>query len=62
MHMATKPQTDSVTGERVRWEHELMDKYVPLIWTRGSWMLIPMERGGEVLERTEDRERLKGCS
>ena len=44
MHMATKPQTDSVTRKRVRWDSEQMDNQVPLIWTRGSWMLIPMER------------------
>ena len=71
MHMATKPQTDSVTRkERVQWgewgEMQRGMDEVPLIWTRGSWMLMPMSEkgrkgGGEVLGRGQRyRERLNG--
>ena len=46
MHMATKPQTDSVTGGGERKVSDLTGwmegRRIPLIFTRGSWMLIPI--------------------
>ena len=48
MHIATKPQTDSVT---VYINHQCINEWarecVPLISTSGSWMLMPMMRGWE---------------
>ncbi len=61
MHIATNPQTDSVTvgGRRCEaWLDEAGGVYVPLISTSGSWMLIGMRerRGG----RGEEEGRGKG--